>query len=457
MTKFFLIFAFFSSSAFAGDLSLDFKDVPINTLVHSIIKHVLKQDYVITPEAASAESKLTLSVKGLDREGVKQTLNETLNSVGLQLDERRGVLYVEKRSHSSPAVAESPASPPSVAAQFPALGLHQQYQNQNQPAEGEEPQVYFPKYRNSEYLSLAVRAAGARLITNQVNIQQSSYAAPGSVFPQMMQQQPIQQNAQQPVTAGQASSSLFRDVLVFTGKPVALAKAAALLEKLDRPTVAVQLRGAILEITDGADKIRSFSAALNILGQKVGFDISSGLTASNSAFIRTSSLNVIAAAVDGDSRFRYLSEPSLRVLEGETAKLTVGQEVPTRGAVQTDKNGNSLQSIEYRTSGLVFDVTPTVYDSVLRLKIAQQVSNFINTTTSGIDSPTLLKREASTVIQAHDGELIAIAGLDESRESDSSSGLSFLPSFLHGKSATRSKSQILLLLEVTRVKPSLEL
>lgn len=454
MTKFFLIFAFFSSSAFAGDLSLDFKDVPINTLVHSIIKHVLKQDYVITPEAASAESKLTLSVKGLDREGVKQTLNETLNSVGLQLDERRGVLYVEKRSHSSLAVAEVPEVRRSSAADFPLLGLHQQ--NQNQPAEGEEPQVYFPKYRNSEYLSLAIRAAGARLITNQTNMPQSSYSAYGSMYPQMMMPQQIQQPVNQ-AASGSQSSSLFRDVLVFTGKSAALAKAAALLEKLDRPTVAVQLRGAILEITDGADKIRSFSAALNILGQKVGFDISSGLTASNSAFIRTSSLNVIAAAVDGDSRFRYLSEPSLRVLEGETAKLTVGQEVPTRGAVQTDKNGNSLQSIEYRTSGLVFDVTPTVYDSVLRLKIAQQVSNFINTTTSGIDSPTLLKREASTVIQAHDGELIAIAGLDESRESDSSSGLSFLPSFLHGKSATRSKSQILLLLEVTRVKPSLEL
>lgn len=455
MKTFFLIFALFSSSAFAGDLSLDFKDVPINTLVHSIIKHVLKQDYVITPEAASAESKLTLSVKGLDREGVKQTLNETLNSVGLQLDERRGVLYVEKRSHLSSAVVEVPDARRSPAAEFPLLGLHQQ-QNQNQPAEGEEPQVYFPKYRNSEYLSLAIRAAGARLITNQTNISQSSYPAYGSMYPQVMMQQQIQQPVNQAPSGGQ-SSSLFRDVLVFTGKPATLVKAAALLDKLDRPTVAVQLRGAILEITDGADKIRSFSAALNLLGQKVGFDISSGLTASNSAFIRTSSLNVIAAAVDGDSRFRYLSEPSLRVLEGETAKLTVGQEVPTRGAVQTDKNGNSLQSIEYRTSGLVFDVTPTVYDSVLRLKISQQVSNFINTTTSGIDSPTLLKREASTVIQAQDGELIAIAGLDESRESDSSSGLTFLPSFLHGKSATRSKSQILLLLEVTRVKPSLEL
>lgn len=66
----------------------------------------------------------------------------------------------------------------------------------------------------------------------------------------------------------------------------------------------------------------------------------------------------------------------------------------------------------------------------------------------------MMKREASTVVQAEDGEVIAIAGLDESRETNSSSGLSWLPSFLQSKNNNKSRSQILLLLEVKKLPAS---
>jgi hypothetical protein len=41
-----------------------------------------------------------------------------------------------------------------------------------------------------------------------------------------------------------------------------------------------------------------------------------------------------------------------------------------------------------------------------------------------------------------------MAGLDETKNVQTSSGLSFLPNFLHSKTKTESKSQILLLLEI---------
>jgi hypothetical protein len=41
-----------------------------------------------------------------------------------------------------------------------------------------------------------------------------------------------------------------------------------------------------------------------------------------------------------------------------------------------------------------------------------------------------------------------MAGLDETKDTASTSGLSFLPKFLHSKSKTNSNSQIILLLEV---------
>lgn len=71
--------------------------------------------------------------------------------------------------------------------------------------------------------------------------------------------------------------------------------------------------------------------------------------------------------------------------------------------------------------------------------------------TSGIDSPTMQKREAQTVLDVKDGEIVVMAGLDETRDTSTISGLAFLPSWLRGSSDRSSRSQVLLLLEVRRV------
>lgn len=432
-----------AATARAGDISLEFKEIPISQLAQAIVKGILKQDYVIAPEAAGVESKVSISVQNLDREGVKYTLSEVLQGVGLQLAERRGVLYLEKKGMGTEPPALS-ASPPG---QFkPAAPIDEPLKTD------EEPRIYFPKFRGSDYLALAIRAVGAKLIDGTAQNQQF----PVQNYSQFGQFGMIQPAMQQQPQTGKATSSLWRDVLVYTGKRETLDKAEKLLAQLDRPSVAVQLRGAVLEVSDTSENIRSLSVGglLSILGLSVGVNYEAGRSVGNAITLNKTNLSAILSAVDGDTRFRYLSEPSLRVLEGETAKLTVGQDVPVRGAIQTDKNGTIIQSVEYKTAGLVFEVTPTVYESMLRLKIGQQISSFTTTTTSGIDSPTMMKREASTVVQAEDGEVIAIAGLDESRETNSSSGLSWLPSFLQSKNNNKSRSQILLLLEVKKLPAS---
>lgn len=436
---------FLTAPVFAGSIDLDFHNVGISQLSQAVVKGILRQDYVISPEAAAVESKVTLSVHGLDEQGVKETLNDVLHGVGLQMSERRGVLYLEKKGAMSDPAQVSPVAP----------GTQPAPQNERQsvpvfdqaytppvrkpvpvPAL-EDARVYFPKYRGADYLALAVRAAGAQLIDgSQAVVQPVQHDAYGQ-----------QQRPQVPTST---ANSIWRDVLVYTGTVETIAKVEKLLVQLDRPSVAVQLRGAVLEVSDTSENIRSISGLLTMLGNRVGLQLDAGRAVGNALTLKGTNLNAVLSAVDGDTRFRYLSEPTMRVLEGETAKLIVGQDVPVRGAIQTDNNGNTLQSVEYKTAGLVFEVTPTVYESAFRLKIGQQISSFTSTTTSGIDSPTMLKREASTVVQAEDGELIAIAGLDETRETKSTSGVSFLPDFMKSKNDNSSRSQILLLLEVKR-------
>src|SRR5690606_21344924 len=67
-----------------------------------------------------------------------------------------------------------------------------------------------------------------------------------------------------------------------------------------------------------------------------------------------------------DSRVSILSTPRLMVKSGEEATIDVGTEVPTITARQTspqqvDGNTGLLQSIQYRKTGIILSIKPTVY------------------------------------------------------------------------------------------------
>jgi type II secretory pathway component GspD/PulD (secretin) len=190
------------------------------------------------------------------------------------------------------------------------------------------------------------------------------------------------------------------------------------------------------------------NVALTALADRVGLVFAAGTNLVNRLTWQTSGLNAVLSAIDGDSRFRYVAEPLIRVIDGEQAKFLVGSEQPTRGAVSLDNNGNTQQSIDYKSAGVQISVEPKILVDRVQLKVSQQVSSFALTTTSNIDSPTILKREASTTVSLRPGELVVLAGMDEQRDSRSSSGLFFLPGWLNGTSSEKTRSQLVLLLEV---------
>mgnify|MGYP001278516044 CR=1 FL=1 len=100
----------------------------------------------------------------------------------------------------------------------------------------------------------------------------------------------------------------------------------------------------------------------------------------------------------------------------------------------------------YRSAGVQLTVEPRIFEELIVAKVSQEISSFAVTTTSGIDSPTMMKRSASTVIDLRPGEVVALAGLDETRETSTRSGLSWLP-FDFSRSGSNARSQILLFLQ----------
>jgi type II secretory pathway component GspD/PulD (secretin) len=135
----------------------------------------------------------------------------------------------------------------------------------------------------------------------------------------------------------------------------------------------------------------------------------------------------------------------------QKGSFSVGADVPILGQVSYQNNGQAVQSVEYKPSGVILDLTPVFNENNIELTIHHQISNFIKTTNGVNNSPTLIKRELTTVVNSKFEDVILLGGLSETKDTKSNSGLPFLPDFLKSKSSDISKSDILLLLHVTKI------
>lgn len=116
-----------------------------------------------------------------------------------------------------------------------------------------------------------------------------------------------------------------------------------------------------------------------------------------------------------------------------------------------DRSGNPVQSVNYTSSGVILRLTPQLFEGMSRLAISQEISSFAQTTTGVSGSPTLIKRNISTVVGMSDSDVLVLGGLDEGKEDASASGPGWIPAFFRPSSGNRSKSEVLLILLAERI------
>ena len=136
-------------------------------------------------------------------------------------------------------------------------------------------------------------------------------------------------------------------------------------------------------------------------------------------------------AIGNDSRLRIVSSPSLMVIDNQKAQIQVGSRVPTLSSQQAGTTGgttpNVISSIQYLDTGILLNVTPRVNSGGrITLEVAQEVSEAAATQTSNIDSPTITKRTAQSVVTTQSGETLVFAGLIQNKRTFSTSGLPLL-------------------------------
>lgn len=399
--------------AHAENVSLSFKAIPVMDFAEATYKVMLGKDYVITPDLIGMDKRVTINVKSIDRSTLPQLLGDVLASVGIRARESSGIVRLEKVPGDGvplPALVDG-----GRVLDVPLPG-RAAFAPKNEP-EPEDFEVYRPKNRTVEYLQMLLRAAGLPL--------------------GMSGQEQGQQSAQ--------------DQMVIAGTEEKRAKVRKLLEQIDQKPVVMNVRAALVEFTDSKDDSFNLGAVLDVLGGRLQLALNAGTVASgNFARLKTGSIDAVLKAINGDSRFRFRTQPSLRLVDGERGRLMVGSEVPVRGQLTLSKDGTPIQSIEYRSSGLVLTVQPRALDGRFTAKVVQEVSSFSATSTSNIDSPTLNKRQIEATVDAEDGEVVVLAGLEEENVSEGSSGLSWLP-FKTSRTSSSRNTQLFVLLEFKRL------
>jgi general secretion pathway protein D len=146
--------------------------------------------------------------------------------------------------------------------------------------------------------------------------------------------------------------------------------------------------------------------------------------------VASSTQHGILSLLKSVSTVRVLSSPQLLIRDNQTAGLQVGAQVPI--VIQSAESVVSagapiVNSVEYRNTGVILQVTPRINASgMIALDIDQEVSDVAPTTSSTINSPTINDRHLVSSIIVHDGETIALGGLITENNSDTKSGIPVL-------------------------------
>lgn len=351
-------------------VTISLHQVRLSDLARVVFGDLLQRSYIFDSEVIHSLDDISINWNRLDHVQVEKLTRDIFISRGYEIDHAGAVLMIRRTQTQDSQLL-----------------------------------VYKPRNRSARYLSdilLKVADAyqlGSRGLSSNLSFQKAS--------------------AREPEAQSSALSKVDKsapDQLAYECTKEQCKRLENFLVEIDTPEAQVLLRAAVYEVGTTQGQGSAVQIAAHLLNGRLSFDSGSAISGASKLHLSSVSLDAVLSILDQDGRFKAISRPMLRVRTGAQARFSVGQQVPVLGSISLDKNGNAVQSVEYRQSGTIFSVQPDVRRDVVDLDVTQELSSFVTTTTGVNNSPTLLQRTASSQLTIKPGEVVVFAGLEEQRE-----------------------------------------
>ena len=235
--------------------------------------------------------------------------------------------------------------------------------------------------------------------------------------------------------------------VVVMGTPQQINIADRIVSLLDRPKSEVVIDFELMEVNrSNLEKLGLLPTDLRNPAYKIGAGLIPNTTgdenSSTGQFINLDNATWMFAIpylqvdfLKSIGKAKEVANPTLRVSEGETAKILIGQSVPIATTSftgiptnpgQTTPNyngiyGQPLTSYNYQEVGIKIEVEPRVHhNGDITLKLKLEVSSIVDKTAF---QPVIGKRTVETVVRVKSGETVMLAGLLKNTERTSLNGI----------------------------------
>lgn len=225
------------------------------------------------------------------------------------------------------------------------------------------------------------------------------------------------------------------NTLIIQGTADQYAQWIGLLRELDKPTrsALIEMTVAEVSLTDslnlGVEWALNNGTSSHVTGGTMG---NLGIKSTGVSFSLVNS-NIKAAinALAGTQRAQILSSPRIMARNGETATISVGQQVPiltsqqtTTATATTPGTTGIIQTIQYKDTGIILKVKPVIHaGGKIDVDVSQEVSSAATTDTGVSGSPTFSNRKIETKLSIQDGATVMLAGLISGNNTKGNTGI----------------------------------
>ena len=257
------------------------------------------------------------------------------------------------------------------------------------------------------------------------------------------------------VTINEANNSL-----IVYENPETIANIARIVKEHDLLPGEVILEVEILEVNlSEADRIGLDYGAYQISANTTDIPITGSLRdaiqANTTVNIPSLNFNIFKQRVGS----KLLANPSIRVLDGEKAKIHIGDRVPLRKSTIQDATGQTRTTFEYQEIGIRFNVEASLNASdyvsiIVSLEVSSLGENLGTATEQAFRIGT---RNADSTMLVRDGETAIMGGLirEEGRTSRNNvRGLNFLGALSGNKDESSGRTDLLLAITPRVIRPS---